>query len=73
MQTAILNATVVQREAFVRAVRAEPRLEHVEMVNWAGLGGIRYIPVELVDEPSTPDEANRKPSSEQIDAVSALS
>ena len=48
MQTSILNATVVQRERFIRSIDAEPRLEHVDIVNWAGLGGVRYIPTEVV-------------------------
>ena len=48
MQTSILNATVVQREKFLKVIDDEPRLERVDIVNWAGLGGIRYIPSEVV-------------------------
>ena len=48
MQTSILNATVVQREKFLKLIDDEPRLERVDIVNWAGLGGIRYLPSEVV-------------------------
>ena len=48
MQTSILNATVVQREKFLKVIDDEPRLERVDIVNWAGLGGIRYVPTEVV-------------------------
>ena len=48
MQTSILNATVVQRAKFLKLIDDEPRLERVDIVNWAGLGGIRYIPSEVV-------------------------
>ena len=50
MQTSILNATVVQREKFLKLIDDEPRLERVDIVNWAGLGGIRYIPTEVVSK-----------------------
>ena len=47
-QTAILNATVVQRRKFISLIEAEPGLEHVDIAHWAGLGGVRYTPKEYV-------------------------
>ena len=56
MQTSILNATVVQREKFLKLIDDEPRLERVDIVNWAGLGGIRYIPTEVVSKAASKGE-----------------
>jgi len=47
-QTSILNATVDQREKFIRLIEQEPKLEYVEIPHWAGLGGICYLPPELM-------------------------
>ena len=58
MQTSILNATVVQREKFLKLVEDEPRLERVDIVNWAGLGGIRYIPTEVVSKAASKVEGD---------------
>ncbi|TRY79717.1 hypothetical protein TCAL_01984 [Tigriopus californicus] len=49
-QSDILNATVVQRQKFMKLISEEIRLEPVEIANWAGLGGVRYIPSEYVDK-----------------------
>ncbi len=49
-QTSILNATVLQREKFIRLISREMRLEHVDITHWAGLGGVRYIPSDFVDK-----------------------
>jgi hypothetical protein len=46
-QTSILNATVEQRDKFIKLIDAEPKLEYVEIPHWAGLGGICYLPPEL--------------------------
>jgi hypothetical protein len=43
-----LNATVVQREKFLRSIDGESRLERVDIAHWAGLGGVRYIPIDVV-------------------------
>ena len=45
-QTAILNATVCQREKFIELIEAEIKLQLVEIPHWAGLGGVCYIPPE---------------------------
>lgn len=44
IQCSILNATVRQRDKFMALIAKEPRLEHVEIPHWAGLGGVRYVP-----------------------------
>ena len=49
-QTAILNATVCQREKFIKLIQAEKALELVEIPHWAGLGGVCFIPPELRKE-----------------------
>jgi len=46
----ILNATVTQRAKFIQLIEAEPSVQHVDIAHWAGLGGVRYIPKELMDE-----------------------
>merc|ERR1719481_631818 len=46
----ILNATVTQRAKFIQLIAAEPSVQHVDIAHWAGLGGVRYIPGELLDE-----------------------
>uniref|UniRef100_T1J899 Pyridoxal-dependent decarboxylase domain-containing protein 1 n=1 Tax=Strigamia maritima TaxID=126957 RepID=T1J899_STRMM len=43
-QVAILNATVKHKETFRTSADANPNLQMVEILNWAGLGGLRYIP-----------------------------
>ena len=40
----ILNATVKQREVFSDLVAASENLQLAEIPQWAGLGGVRYIP-----------------------------
>lgn len=49
---AILNATVTQRTKFMELIELEPSVQHVDIVHWAGLGGVRYIPVDYVDKDS---------------------
>ncbi|KAF4521189.1 hypothetical protein B566_EDAN010651 [Ephemera danica] len=52
----ILTATVQHKETFVRLAEASPRLRLVNMPQWAGLGGVRYLPEVLdlqIDEPLT--------------------
>lgn len=39
-----MSATVQHKEAFQRLVTASPRLRLVDMPEWAGLGGVRYVP-----------------------------
>lgn len=75
-QSAILNATVVQRQKFMKLISEEVRLEPVEIAHWAGLGGVRYIPSEYVDrleaikqqENSADEEVNE--DDKVVDAVS---
>jgi len=45
----ILNATVTQRTKFMELIDLEPSVQHVDIAHWAGLGGVRYIPVDYVD------------------------
>ncbi len=40
---------MLQREKFIQLISKEPRLEHVDITHWAGLGGVRYVPSELID------------------------
>ena len=40
----ILNATLKQREVFSDLVAASENLQLAEIPQWAGLGGVRYIP-----------------------------
>ena len=54
-QTAILNATVCQREKFIKLIEAEKALELVEIPHWAGLGGVCFIPLELRQEEGKED------------------
>ena len=72
MQTSILNATVVQREKFLKLIDDEPRLERVDIVNWAGLGGIRYIPTEVVSKAASKggegDEEAKEEKGENVTA-----
>ena len=69
MQTSILNATVVQREKFLKLIEDEPRLERVDIVNWAGLGGIRYIPTEVVSKAASKVEGDEAKEEEKEDAT----
>lgn len=43
-QLVILQATVQQKEHFIKLVEESPVLRLVEMPEWAGLGGVRYAP-----------------------------
>ena len=71
MQTSILNATVVQRERFICSIDAEPRLEHVDIVNWAGLGGVRYIPTEVVSAAAAQSEGGDAEEEKEANNVNA--
>lgn len=44
LQLVILQATVQQKEHFIKMVEESPVLRLVEMPDWAGLGGVRYAP-----------------------------
>merc|ERR1719219_3368880 len=62
----ILNATVAQRSKFIDLIEKEPNLQHIDLAHWAGLGGVRYIPSEYVDQLTTTDpEAPRQLSGEE--------
>lgn len=41
----ILTATVGYKQTFINLVNSSECLQLVEMESWAGLGGVRYIPV----------------------------
>ena len=41
---------MVQREKFIELIGSEVRLEHVDIAHWAGLGGVRYIPSDFIDQ-----------------------
>ena len=76
-QTSILNATVVQREKFIDLIGSEVRLEHVDIAHWAGLGGVRYIPSDFLDQNrrkvsvAATGEGSENPEGEaEIDVVS---
>ncbi|CAG9817896.1 unnamed protein product [Phaedon cochleariae] len=43
-QLVILRATIHHRETFDKLVEASPVLKIVDLPDWAGMGGVRYIP-----------------------------
>lgn len=43
-QLVILKATIQQKELFINLVNQSPVLKLVELPEWAGLGGVRYVP-----------------------------
>ncbi|XP_035209564.1 pyridoxal-dependent decarboxylase domain-containing protein 1-like isoform X2 [Stegodyphus dumicola] len=43
-QINILNSTVIQKEKLYKEHKNHRKLQLVEIANWAGMGGIRYIP-----------------------------
>ncbi|GBM45197.1 hypothetical protein AVEN_123331-1, partial [Araneus ventricosus] len=43
-QVEILSATVQQKEKLYQDHAKYPKLQLVEIANWAGMGGVRYIP-----------------------------
>ncbi|XP_076334792.1 putative pyridoxal-dependent decarboxylase domain-containing protein 2 isoform X4 [Tachypleus tridentatus] len=47
-QVAILNATVHQKDTFTKLLVHHENLQLVEIANWAGLGGVRFIPGQWV-------------------------
>lgn len=61
-QTSILSATVDQRQKFINLIDNEPKLEHVEIPHWAGLGGVCYLPEQLrkVEEQPEAKEGSKK-------------
>ncbi|XP_046402457.1 pyridoxal-dependent decarboxylase domain-containing protein 1 isoform X2 [Ischnura elegans] len=69
-QLEILTATVTHKETFVKLVEASPRLQAVEMPQWAGLGGVRYIP-EACLTPPAPSLPAASPSSSQSPSKSS--
>lgn len=53
----ILNATVKQREIFSDLVAKSPNLQLAEIPQWAGLGGVRFIPDLWLSQGPLPDSA----------------
>ncbi|XP_054710839.1 pyridoxal-dependent decarboxylase domain-containing protein 1-like [Uloborus diversus] len=43
-QISILNSTVLQKEKLYTEYKNHRKLQLVEIANWAGMGGVRYIP-----------------------------
>uniref|UniRef100_A0A2P2HXS7 Pyridoxal-dependent decarboxylase domain-containing protein 1 n=1 Tax=Hirondellea gigas TaxID=1518452 RepID=A0A2P2HXS7_9CRUS len=56
-QIDILNATVKQREMFSALVSKNVNLQLAEIPQWAGLGGVRYIPDVWLSQEPLPDSA----------------
>lgn len=56
-QIEILNATVKQREVFSALVGESDNLQLAEIPQWAGLGGVRYIPDIWLSQGALPDSA----------------
>ncbi len=61
----------MQREKFLASIESEPRLERVDIAHWAGLGGVRYIPSDVVSKvvaeaaaASAPTESAKRQDSE---------
>lgn len=69
-QVDILNATVKHRDVFPRLVKECSSLQCVELADWAGLGGVRYIPKNWVgnlsDLPDTGKEEVNKINQELV-------
>jgi len=68
-QTAILNATVCQREKFIELIEAEIKLQLVEIPHWAGLGGVCYIPPEQRRSPDDPETNNLPYTDEELHLI----
>lgn len=68
-----MNATVVHKQTFAKLISERPNLQLVELSNWAGLGGVRYIP-ELWIERLTelPDSGKEEVNKLNIELVSQL-
>ncbi|XP_063703903.1 pyridoxal-dependent decarboxylase domain-containing protein 1 [Culicoides brevitarsis] len=58
-QVEILRATVKHKQTFNRLVRENPVLQLVELSDWAGLGGVRYVP-EFIDATTDGDESKQE-------------
>lgn len=58
-QLAILNATVRQKRNFRECLRNHANLELVDVCHWAGLGGVRFVPDNLVGRTGALDETER--------------
>lgn len=56
---AILNATVRQKRKFREALSKHDNLELVEVCQWAGLGGVRFVPNAYVGHVDSLDEKDR--------------
>ncbi|KAF2345610.1 Pyridoxal phosphate-dependent decarboxylase [Trinorchestia longiramus] len=56
-QIEILNATVKQREVFSELVSQSDNLQLAEIPQWAGLGGVRYVPDACLAQGALPDSA----------------
>ena len=54
---------MLQREKFIQLIGREIRLEHVDIAHWAGLGGVRYIPSDFVDQ------IEKEEQEQEVDAV----
>lgn len=60
-QVEILRATVKHKQTFNKLVRENPVLELIELSDWAGLGGVRYVPefIDTTDEEESKVELNK--------------
>jgi len=56
-QKEILEATVHHKETFVKLAHKCPHLRLVNMPQWAGLGGVRFVPDD--DEPEELSEQRK--------------
>ncbi|GAB6021047.1 hypothetical protein CHUAL_003682 [Chamberlinius hualienensis] len=69
-QVEIMNATVNHKESFPEYVSRQPQLEVVELQEWAGLGGVRYVPEawvgHMTDLPDTGKEEVNKVNYELV-------
>jgi len=55
-QTSILDATVKQREKFIQSIDKEAKLERIDIAHWAGLGGVSYVPQEILNNRDKEDK-----------------
>lgn len=60
-QVEILRATVKHKQTFNKLVRENPVLELIELSDWAGLGGVRYVPefIDTTEEEESKLELNK--------------
>ncbi|KAG1682615.1 Pyridoxal-dependent decarboxylase domain-containing protein 1 [Nymphon striatum] len=72
-QVSIMDATLALKQKFILLVNDKPNLQFVALNNWAGLGGVRYIPELWVDRLSElPDSGKEEVNKLNAELVAQL-